>query len=185
MSCSAGPSYTPDDIEKWSMNVNLVLDSPRGRRKFKEFLSEWKLEDDEVTLQFWEKCNAVLLAASQNKHLKYVIRKNHNRYSQKYLLRKFNKFWFYRKHDKSSKIHHARFTKEAMELVEFSEEYVNLDVAQLREFRQTVEKHDVQQIIKVISRAQRSATDLLRSKFELFRKDIQKELPPLKPKKKL
>ncbi|KAL6953402.1 hypothetical protein U1Q18_051055 [Sarracenia purpurea var. burkii] len=159
MSCSAGPSYTPDDIEKWSMNVNLVLDSPRGRRKFKEFLSEWKLEDDEVTLQFWEKCNAVLLAASQNKHLK--------------------------KHDKSSKIHHARFTKEAMELVEFSEEYVNLDVAQLREFRQTVEKHDVQQIIKVISRAQRSATDLLRSKFELFRKDIQKELPPLKPKKKL
>ena len=70
MSCCAGPSYTSDDVEKWTLSVNIVLDSPRGRRKFKEFLSEWNLEDEEVTLQFWEKCNALLLEANQNKYLK-------------------------------------------------------------------------------------------------------------------
>ncbi|XP_065214151.1 uncharacterized protein LOC135841226 [Planococcus citri] len=158
MSCSAGPSYTPDDIEKWSLNVNVVLDSPRGRRKFKEFLSEWDLEDDEKTLQFWEKCNALLHEAHQNKHLK--------------------------KHDKAAKIHHDRFEKEAIALVEYAEEHLNFDVAQLREFRQIVEKKDVQQTLKVISRAQSTASYLLKSKFELFRKKIQKELPPLNAKKK-
>lgn len=77
-----------------------------------------------------------------------------------------------------------RFIKEVTALVEFAEEYINFDVAQLREFRQTVETNNVSKILKIILNAQSSASLLLRSEFELFRKNVIKELPPRAVKKK-
>ena len=74
--------------------------------------------------------------------------------------------------------------KEANDLLEFAEEYVNFDATQLREFRQMVEKNDVQKTLKVISKAQNTACSLLKSKFELFRKNIQKDVLPPNTKKK-
>ncbi len=70
--CGTSSGISANDFDRWTDNVRNVLDSPRARKKFHEFLSFRSMDDAEATLHFWEQCNRLLLEASHDEHLKWV-----------------------------------------------------------------------------------------------------------------
>lgn len=71
-SCAGCSTNSKKDLDRWTSSLSNVLDSPRARKKFNDFLSHRRLDEAELTLHFWETCNRILLEASHNEQLKWV-----------------------------------------------------------------------------------------------------------------
>lgn len=68
-------------------------------------------------------------------------------------------------------------------MVEYAEENINFDAHQLRILRQTLAEDNVPKIVKVIHQTLEALAELMRDEFNLFRKDLLKELSILKQMK--
>uniref|UniRef100_A0A0A9W844 RGS domain-containing protein n=1 Tax=Lygus hesperus TaxID=30085 RepID=A0A0A9W844_LYGHE len=55
--CQAGERLS--DVNVWTTDISKVLNSPRARKKFHEFISTKKLEEAEQTLHLWEQIDKI------------------------------------------------------------------------------------------------------------------------------
>ena len=78
---------------------------------------------------------------------------------------------------------HARFRKQFEKMVEYAEDNINLDVDQLQTLRQTATEASVSKITKVLQRTLIDLAELLTEEYNLFKKDMLKEVCFLKQMK--
>ncbi|KAF6216713.1 hypothetical protein GE061_001060 [Apolygus lucorum] len=55
--CQTGERLS--DVNVWTTDISKVLNSPRARRKFDEFISNEELEEAKQTLLFWERIDKI------------------------------------------------------------------------------------------------------------------------------
>ncbi|XKL60921.1 hypothetical protein PGB90_007978 [Kerria lacca] len=145
-------TISKDDLDRWTDSVTNVLDSPRARRKFNEFLSSRSFDDAALTLQFWENCSKILSGVKQDETLK----KNN--------------------HLDLNIISHTRLRSNFSALIDFAIENVNFDANELRVMRQALVSNNIPTIIKTIENAQTTSANLLLDEFQLFRDTLLKRV---------
>lgn len=146
---------TKEDFDRWTDNVHHVLNSPRARRKFGEFLETRKFEEAENTLRFWERCNRFLVDVEQDKSL-------HRR-------------------GKTNTASVSRFRKEAVGIVDMAENGVNFDFAQVQSLRDSLQtvsgasSSNLTKLAQKIREAKNATAVMLIDEYDLFRTRLLEE----------
>ncbi|KAL1452705.1 hypothetical protein WDU94_006909 [Cyamophila willieti] len=139
----------PEDLDRWTDNIQNVLMADEGRGRFKQFLESRQLHDAINTLEFWERTNACL-------HTYERSCKNHHLTS----------------HQKAEAC--AKFKRDARSLVEFADENINFTVHQMTLLYSALDK-DNEDLHNTLARTLSSTSHLLDNEYVIFRKYLLKQ----------
>ncbi|XP_008473366.1 uncharacterized protein LOC103510472 isoform X2 [Diaphorina citri] len=139
----------PEDLDRWTDNIQNVLMADQGRMRFKQFLESRQLDEALQTLEFWERTNACVHA--YERHCK-----NHHLTA----------------HQKAD--YEASFRREAKALVDFADENINFNIHQMSLLYAALDK-DASDLHNTLARTLTSASHLLDNEYVVFRKYLLKQ----------
>jgi hypothetical protein len=131
-----GGNVSPDSVRRWTEKLSNVLLSSTARHKFHDYLKSRHLEQGQSLLEFWEKCDIFLIQAEKSGHHSQERTPERNARS-------------------------TTMKQEAQLITEFADSNINFDPAQMQALYTAAESEDKQTIMRAISQAKQSATEML------------------------
>lgn len=185
--CGEGYGITRENLDRWTDSVANVLASADGRQHLKRYLEDRSFEESLSTVEFWERCIRLMPVkdeggdspphTSAEPHFTY-LRSTHGESSSS--LSSHPSSFSMSSSPPRAALVSEDLHRELVLLVEFANNYVNLDLAQMRNLYRMLRMKDESDVIEVLTQAKQSAMELLADDYELFREHLLKSQGLLK-----
>lgn len=186
--CGEGYTITRENLDRWTDSVNNVLASTDGRHHFKRYLESRNFDESLSTVEFWERCVRIMPTktdggdspppAPSESLFSFSSSSQGECSTSSSSHHPFNA-------PTSSSVAKTSQVSENLHrelelLVEFANNYVNLDLAQMRNLYRMMRLTDEAKVIEALLQAKQSAMELLADDYELFREHLLKSQGLLK-----
>ncbi|KAK3908747.1 Regulator of G-protein signaling rgs-3 [Frankliniella fusca] len=189
LECGDGYSITRENLDRWTDSVGNVLASTDGRHHFKRYLESRSLDESLSTVEFWERCVRIMPtkseggdsppppSSSEQPLFSFAVSSQGQSSSSSTSHHRFNvrSSLSTKTAPVSENLH-----RELELLVEFADNYVNLDLAQMRNLYRMVRLTEESKVIEALLQAKQSAMELLADDYELFKEHLLKSQGLLK-----
>ncbi|KAJ1526678.1 hypothetical protein ONE63_008260 [Megalurothrips usitatus] len=188
LECGDGFNITRENLDRWTDSVANVLASNDGRQHFKRYLESRSLEESLGTVEFWERCVRIMPKKVEggDSPPPYTSSEMPSTFGRSEVGESSSSSLLHRlDQPKSSSPPRARPVSEYLHrelelLVEFANNYVNLDLAQMRNLYKTLKMKEETDVIQALTQAKQSSMELLSDDYQLFREHLLKSQGLLK-----
>lgn len=184
--CGDGYNITRENLDRWTDSVANVLASSEGRQHLKRYLESRSFDESLNTVEFWERCVRIMPAKPESDSPPPTSESCFS-FQQSSVGESSTSSRCHPRTTLQRRVSPPRASavsddlrRELELLIEFANNYVNLDLAQMRILYKTMRMKDEVEVLEALTQAKLSAQELLADDYQLFREHLLKSQGLLK-----